>query len=100
MAHNSPSNFALCSFLLCCFARLHHLVYEFIYACSIIYFIISQIPFFSLIMSIDPKKLKVSELKEELANRGLDTTGLKNDLIQRLQVHHGDMIRCSQVDFA
>lgn len=37
-------------------------------------------------MSIDPKKLKVSELKEELANRGLDTTGLKNDLIQRLQV--------------
>jgi hypothetical protein len=37
-------------------------------------------------MSIDPKKLKVTELKEELANRGLDTAGLKNDLIQRLQV--------------
>eukprot|EP00602_Paraphysomonas_sp_CaronLab_P005815 CAMPEP_0185037564 /NCGR_PEP_ID=MMETSP1103-20130426/32194_1 /TAXON_ID=36769 /ORGANISM="Paraphysomonas bandaiensis, Strain Caron Lab Isolate" /LENGTH=298 /DNA_ID=CAMNT_0027575609 /DNA_START=29 /DNA_END=925 /DNA_ORIENTATION=- len=36
-------------------------------------------------MEVDPKKLKVAELKEELAKRGLDTSGLKGDLQQRLQ---------------
>ena len=37
-------------------------------------------------MPIDPKKLKVTELKEQLSSRGLDTSGLKGDLVQRLQV--------------
>jgi hypothetical protein len=37
-------------------------------------------------MSMDPKKLKVAELKEELQKRGLDTGGVKLDLQQRLQV--------------
>ena len=37
-------------------------------------------------MSIDPKKLKVAELRAALAERGLDTSGLKNDLIHRLQM--------------
>lgn len=35
---------------------------------------------------MDPKKLKVSELREELIRRGLDANGVKQDLIQRLQV--------------
>ena len=31
------------------------------------------------------KRLKVSELREELAQRGLDTSGLKQALIERLE---------------
>ncbi|ODN83603.1 hypothetical protein L202_01709 [Cryptococcus amylolentus CBS 6039] len=35
--------------------------------------------------SIDAKSLKVAELKEELSKRGLDTKGLKKDLVETLQ---------------
>ena len=34
---------------------------------------------------LDPKKLKVQELRDELTQRGLDATGLKADLVARLE---------------
>lgn len=37
-------------------------------------------------MSVDPKKMKVGELREALEKRGLDTGGLKNELIHRLEM--------------
>uniref|UniRef100_A0A3Q2FQ10 SAP domain-containing protein n=1 Tax=Cyprinodon variegatus TaxID=28743 RepID=A0A3Q2FQ10_CYPVA len=36
-------------------------------------------------MSLDVKKLKVNELKEELQRHGLDAKGLRGDLIERLK---------------
>lgn len=37
-------------------------------------------------MSVDPKKMKVQDLRDALAARNLDTSGLKADLISRLEV--------------
>ena len=34
---------------------------------------------------IEPKKLKVTELREELKSRGLDTKGNKAQLVKRLE---------------
>jgi hypothetical protein len=42
---------------------------------------------------MDPKKLKVSELREELTRRGLDPNGVKQDLVQRLQVILPSLLR-------
>jgi hypothetical protein len=42
---------------------------------------------------MDPKKLKVTELREELTRRGLDANGVKQDLIQRLQVTPHPLLR-------
>ena len=36
-------------------------------------------------MTVNPRKMKVVDLREELARRGKPTTGLKNDLIARLE---------------
>lgn len=44
---------------------------------------------------IEPKKLKVAELREELKARGLDTKGNKAQLVKRLEkaiVAEGKMI--------
>ncbi|CAM9630616.1 unnamed protein product, partial [Heterosigma akashiwo] len=35
--------------------------------------------------TVDPKTLKVDELKAELRKRGLTVSGVKGELIQRLQ---------------
>jgi SAP domain-containing ribonucleoprotein len=37
-------------------------------------------------MALEPKKMKVGEMREALEARGLDTSGLKNDLIHRLEM--------------
>lgn len=34
---------------------------------------------------IDPKKLKVTELREELKKHGLETKGKKDELVKRLE---------------
>lgn len=41
---------------------------------------------FTIMTSINPKKMKVSELRTELENRGLSSNGLKSELIQRLEM--------------
>ena len=43
----------------------------------------------SKITAMDPSKLKVTELREELGNRGLDTSGLKAALVDRLAASIG-----------
>jgi hypothetical protein len=51
-------------------------------------YLLLQLSYYYLRMAdkLDPKKLKVQDLKDELTKRGLNTEGLKGDLVQRLQV--------------
>lgn len=39
---------------------------------------------------LQPRTMKVAELRDELAKRGLRTTGVKHELIERLETAIGD----------